>query len=379
MLGESDRAVVYLATSFELDALVALKVTRAGHDEVPPQDDGEAAVRAARQPFAREYEVLSSIHDPSIIDLYDYGVHDGLEYLAMEYFPRGDLKARMQRPLAAEEALDYVRRIARALGRVQPRLGDVVLDLEAGVLAAAVDIVKTVGLVLHRLQQPAVLLGAGAVVAHHALFAVAATLSFAAALALAEKVLAEGGPARERYLRFLSLGGTMFPIDELVEAGVDMRSPEPVTNAIRHFERLVDELGANHEYSHAPELHLTNRYNATGGPDYWIKSDQSLVRPMIEQSAAACRDADLLPELSHCLIYLGDERTILGEFALARRTLTEAVTLCKRLGDGNSQAMAMYALACLLALFRARPLRAMNVCDDRPLRMADYFEQAAEV
>jgi len=63
-----------------------------------------------------------------------------------------------------------------------------------------------------------------------------------AALALAEKVLAEGGPARERYLRFLSLGGTMFPIDELVEAGVDMRSPEPVTNAIRHFERLVDEL-----------------------------------------------------------------------------------------------------------------------------------------
>ena len=37
---------------------------------------------------------------------------------------------------------------------------------------------------------------------------------------------------------------------------------------------VVDELGANHEYSHAPELHLTNRYNATGGPDYWIKSDQ---------------------------------------------------------------------------------------------------------
>ena len=63
---------------------------------------------------------------------------------------------------------------ARALGRVQPRLGDVVLDLEAGVLVAAVDVVKTVGLVLHGLQQPAVLLGAGAVVAHHALFAVAA-------------------------------------------------------------------------------------------------------------------------------------------------------------------------------------------------------------
>jgi len=63
-----------------------------------------------------------------------------------------------------------------------------------------------------------------------------------AALALAEKVLSEGVPARERYLRFLSLGGTMFPIDELIEAGVDMRNSGPIENAIRYFERLVDEL-----------------------------------------------------------------------------------------------------------------------------------------
>ncbi|MCW5569605.1 MAG: serine/threonine protein kinase [Steroidobacteraceae bacterium] len=54
-------------------------------------------MRGARQHFAREHEALTSIHDPSIIDIYDYGVHDGLEYLAMEYFPRGDLKARMRR------------------------------------------------------------------------------------------------------------------------------------------------------------------------------------------------------------------------------------------------------------------------------------------
>jgi ActR/RegA family two-component response regulator len=117
VLGESDRAVVYLATSFELDALVALKVTRTEEGELP--DAGDSAIhRAAVQPFAREYEVLTSIHDPSIIDIYDYGIHDGLEYLAMEYFPRGDLKARMQRPLAADEAMGYVRRIARALGIV---------------------------------------------------------------------------------------------------------------------------------------------------------------------------------------------------------------------------------------------------------------------
>jgi len=117
VLGESDRAVVYLATSFELDSLVALKVTRAGDDALPAAD-GAAREHAARQDFAREYEVISAIHDPSVIDIYDYGVHDGLEYLAMEYFPRGDLKARLQHPMDAEDALDYVRRIARALGVV---------------------------------------------------------------------------------------------------------------------------------------------------------------------------------------------------------------------------------------------------------------------
>lgn len=117
ILGESDRAVVYLATSFELDALVALKVTRASDEQVPAGGEEESFV-PARQPFAREYEVLSTIHDPSIVDIYDYGVHEGREYLAMEYFPRGDLKARLQHPMAADEALDYVRRIARALGVV---------------------------------------------------------------------------------------------------------------------------------------------------------------------------------------------------------------------------------------------------------------------
>ncbi|MBV6417011.1 MAG: Serine/threonine-protein kinase StkP [Steroidobacteraceae bacterium] len=96
---------------------MALKVTRASDEQVPAGGEEESFV-PARQPFAREYEVLSTIHDPSIVDIYDYGVHEGREYLAMEYFPRGDLKARLQHPMAADEALDYVRRIARALGVV---------------------------------------------------------------------------------------------------------------------------------------------------------------------------------------------------------------------------------------------------------------------
>jgi oligoendopeptidase F len=63
-----------------------------------------------------------------------------------------------------------------------------------------------------------------------------------AALALADRVVKEGAPARERYRRFLTLGGSLYPLDELREAGVDMTDPAPVERAIAHFGRLVKEL-----------------------------------------------------------------------------------------------------------------------------------------
>jgi oligoendopeptidase F len=63
-----------------------------------------------------------------------------------------------------------------------------------------------------------------------------------AALALAEKVVLEGAPARDGYLAFLKLGGSRFPLDALRSAGVDMATPEPVANALSRFETLVDQL-----------------------------------------------------------------------------------------------------------------------------------------
>src|SRR5207248_9406997 len=41
----------------------------------------------------------------SVVQIYDYGVHAGFEYLAMEYLPRGDLKARMQQGVSEHDAL----------------------------------------------------------------------------------------------------------------------------------------------------------------------------------------------------------------------------------------------------------------------------------
>jgi len=63
-----------------------------------------------------------------------------------------------------------------------------------------------------------------------------------AAIALADKVVNEGDTARRAYLDFLKLGGSKFPLDELLDTGVDMRSPEPIDRAVAHFGHLVDLL-----------------------------------------------------------------------------------------------------------------------------------------
>ena len=63
-----------------------------------------------------------------------------------------------------------------------------------------------------------------------------------ASIALADRVINEGQPARDAYLNFLKLGGSKFPLDELVDAGVDMRSPDPIRRAINYFSDLVERL-----------------------------------------------------------------------------------------------------------------------------------------
>ncbi|MGD8668872.1 MAG: oligoendopeptidase F [Desulfobacterales bacterium] len=63
-----------------------------------------------------------------------------------------------------------------------------------------------------------------------------------AAIALADKVMNEGASAQTAYLNFLKLGGSKYPLDELLDAGVDMQSPEPIQQAIQYFSDLVDRL-----------------------------------------------------------------------------------------------------------------------------------------
>lgn len=64
-----------------------------------------------------------------------------------------------------------------------------------------------------------------------------------AALALAERVCTGGIAEQEDYLSFLKAGCSRYPIDILEKAGVNMRSPQPVSSAIAKFGSLVDQLG----------------------------------------------------------------------------------------------------------------------------------------
>ena len=103
-LGSSTRASVWLARSTALERPVALKVSTPEH---------ASAIDGPQ--FAREYAAIAAIRNPAVVDIFDYGVHDGREFIAMEYFPCGDLKQRLLHPLSTEQALNYARRIAAAL------------------------------------------------------------------------------------------------------------------------------------------------------------------------------------------------------------------------------------------------------------------------
>jgi oligoendopeptidase F len=66
--------------------------------------------------------------------------------------------------------------------------------------------------------------------------------SFAASEALAEKVKAGNADARNRYLAFLSAGGSKYPIDLLKDAGVDMTTDEPLELTVKAMNRVMDEM-----------------------------------------------------------------------------------------------------------------------------------------
>lgn len=67
---------------------------------------------------------------------------------------------------------------------------------------------------------------------------------FCAALAIASDILANKEGAKEKYLEFLSSGGSKYPLDTLKACGVDMTTKEPIEAAIKMF---ADKLNLAYE------------------------------------------------------------------------------------------------------------------------------------
>jgi CheY-like chemotaxis protein len=81
--------------------------------------------------FLREYELVAHLDHPNIARIYDIGVADDHLYLSMEYFPGGDLRARMCAPMGCREALAYLRQMAAALGALH-QVGVLHRDVKPG-------------------------------------------------------------------------------------------------------------------------------------------------------------------------------------------------------------------------------------------------------
>ncbi|MEW6231956.1 MAG: serine/threonine-protein kinase [Chloroflexota bacterium] len=106
-LGVGDYTAVYLARNVETKRVVALKIVR-------PEllTDGKFLQR-----FEREAMILSEMDNPHIVKIYDYGVDEGRNYIAMEFVTGKSLSALMREygPLDVEQALDITRQVAEGL------------------------------------------------------------------------------------------------------------------------------------------------------------------------------------------------------------------------------------------------------------------------
>lgn len=113
LIGEGGMALVYKAECSLLCRMVAIKILR-------PQyaNDIEFVER-----FRREARSAASLSHPNVVNIYDVGQEDGMDYIVMEYISGGNLKdiIRHEAPFSIRRALDYTKQIAEALNHAHER------------------------------------------------------------------------------------------------------------------------------------------------------------------------------------------------------------------------------------------------------------------
>jgi serine/threonine protein kinase len=105
-LGRSGMGVVYKARHLRLDRVVALKMVLVG---------GHAGQEELAR-FRTEAEAVARLRHPGVVQIYDFGDHEGLPYLALEYCEGGSLATKVNgTPLPPRQAATLVEQVARAV------------------------------------------------------------------------------------------------------------------------------------------------------------------------------------------------------------------------------------------------------------------------
>jgi len=123
-------SMVYLAESERAGEMVVLKVLR----DTP--EAGDTQVQFAR--FLQEYELISQIRHPNVVRIYDLGIADDHAYIAMEYFPLGDLRSHIAKVIEPAQALELLAQMAGALSVVHA-VGVLHRDLKPGNIMLRAD------------------------------------------------------------------------------------------------------------------------------------------------------------------------------------------------------------------------------------------------
>ncbi|MEP6790607.1 MAG: protein kinase [Ramlibacter sp.] len=118
-IGEGGIATVFLAQPMAGGAPQVLKVLRL---DSPESVEG-------LQRFIQEFALLAGIDHPNVARIFRQDFSGGSAYIAMEYFPLGDLRTRMRKPLDPGVALYYLRQIAGGLEAIH-EVGIVHRDLK---------------------------------------------------------------------------------------------------------------------------------------------------------------------------------------------------------------------------------------------------------
>jgi len=105
VIGRGGMSTVLLAKPDEGDSKIVLKVMFTSGNEDP----------LALKRFMQEYTLISCLDHPNVVKIYERAFAADFCYIAMEYFPVGDLTKKLEASIELDVAIKYIRQICMGL------------------------------------------------------------------------------------------------------------------------------------------------------------------------------------------------------------------------------------------------------------------------